>query len=84
MTVSTGRIEINTIAEVKVTHTSIITTVCLMLAERGAVKADMMRMVEIAERAEAMEITAPPLTCVVAVIILPAMGAVVAAGADNM
>jgi hypothetical protein len=85
MIASTGRIEINTIAEAKVMHTSILTTVCWMLAERGAVNTEMMMMVEIVERAEVVEITAAPVTCAVVVVrvILPAMDEVVDAVADN-
>jgi hypothetical protein len=85
MIASTGRIEINTIAEVKVTHTSRITTVFLMPAERGAVKAEMMMMAEIAATTEVVEITAALSTCAVAVVmvILPEMVEVVDAVADN-
>ncbi len=82
MTASTGTIMINTIAEARETHTSIVIKGCLMVEERVTVKGEKMMMAEI------VEITAVPGTfAVVVTVILSAMDEevdeMVVADADN-
>ncbi len=88
MTASTGTIMINTIAEARETHTSIVIKGCLMVEERVTVKGEKMMMAEIVEMAEEVEITAVPGTfAVVVTVILSAMDEevdeMVVADADN-
>ena len=85
MTGSTGRIVINTISEAKKSPASIVVSGRLMVADRTTVQVEMTMTAEIAERQEAVEITALQGTfSVVVSVIPPGMDTLVVEATDTL